>query len=368
MGAGDLTDPSVAGALEAYAMIREARFAEAEAAFELETTLSRIAAAYYLNRDAGEEMVLTLERETKAKIDSAMADLFGKGTREQAQMQLQILTLDREMQRRRLGGASDKPGEDTARKAVEARIAQLERELSAARFNQFGRDKDGTVGSSNNMMQRRIELLENTLERERLRLGAMGPGGRPADAQLLYMERQKQELEDRLRLARTESQIREQTIKVHDRSIPTDAEQARMARNLTGMMATTTSDLRDLSMKTRKEMIPSVDDATRAFQASDGAARVLADDAFRDRLIPRGYDVAGAFEAITAAANAKDGAAAELRLVAQAAAEARGELGKIKGGGGGGGGGNSIKPPNVGDGGIKPLGSSIGSALGSRGM
>ncbi len=244
-----------AGALEGYAAVKKAIEDTNEANFEYVKTLSKVAEMLKENVDVGKDYILGLENETKAKLDAAAAELFGKGTKEQVALQLQI---------------------DTLAKAI------LDREVK-------GHTRDN-------------------------------------DPQIRYMEAQQKALELLLRQQQAGSKVREDTIKYHDRTIPSDAEQEKKAKELTKMMAITTEDIRDLSRATKKDMVPAMDAARGAFNLSRDAARELGDLAFRGVLIPKSYDVAAAYDGIVAAANTDVDAINAHALAARAAADKLNEI------------------------------------------
>lgn len=316
-----------AGALEGFAAWRQGVLDADEAAYNSVKTLSRIAELYQQNADAGRDYVLVLEREQRDKINAAMADVFGKPTREQNSLNLQIDQLELAIERANSG--------------------------SGGRGTRYGPNDPANRGFAAD------PNVSGTANRHWNGYAwESGPGGGGSPPPVAAMEAQKRMLEGQLRQSQLVTRILEDGVKVNDRSALTGGEQATKARELSRAMLETTSSMRDLSTKNRKDIIPSMDEMRRGMVETRDASRVLSDDAFRHNLIPKSYDVAGAFDAINAAASALEGgaraAAAELNSVkAPGPAPAPGPT-------------PHIKPPNVGDGGLSP--SPFGAAMHGMGF
>lgn len=313
-GANWIETAKRAGALEGFAAWRQGVLDADDAAFQSVKTLSRIAELYDQNAAAGRDYVLVLEREQRTKIEQAMADIYGKPTREQSSLMLQIDQLDLAIQRANMGqgnrGTRYSPT-DPANRGFEA-----DRNVSGTanrHWNGYGWEP--------------------------------GPGGGGSPAPVAAMEAQKRLLEMQLRQAQTISKISEDAVKVNDRSALTAGEQIAKGKELARAMLETTTSMRDLSNKNRKDIIPSMDEMRAGMVLTRDAVRVLGDEAFRGNLIPKSYDVAAAFDSINAAAAALEGgaraAAAELNSVKAPAPAPSAPT-------------PHIKPPNVGDGGQAP--------------
>jgi hypothetical protein len=242
-----------------------------------------------------------------------MADVYGKPTREQSSLILQIDQLELAIQKANLGqgnrGTRYAPTDPANR----------------------GFEEDKNVSGTANRHWNGFAWVP-------------GPGGGGSPEPVAAMEAQKRLLEAQLRQAQTISKISEDAVKVNDRSALTAGEQIAKGKELARAMLETTSSMRDLSNKNRKDIIPSMDEMRQGMVLTRDAARVLGDEAFRNNLIPKSYDVAASFDAINAASAALEGGA-------RAAAA---ELNSVKAPGPAPAPTPHIKPPNVGDGGQAP--------------
>lgn len=348
-------DASKAGALEAYQAVIDMRDSETQAAYDLSSALSEVAVAFGLDKEAAIELTQKMQEQTRAKIEAAQAELFGKGTREQAQMELQIMILKRALEQGAIKGRSpdERPSADLS--DMNRHIQDLNRELSRLRANDMLRKNQYTQSSPDRAGFKpdpNIERLTRLIEHQQAVAGSM-QSTFPGDPQMQHIQYQIEALQRKLDLSRLNSDISQQEIKVHDYSIPTDSEQAARARELTGMMATTTGDMRRLSDITGKGLNPAMDAARASFQQSDGAMRVLTDDVLRGKMIPAGYDVAAAYQGIIEASHADVDAVNAHAAAVQAAADKINNI-QINPPSAAPAPQNSIRPPNVGDGGIVP--------------
>lgn len=235
--------PTMAGTEEALNTFSTEAFRVQEEAYNL----TKAIVGFGMAADRGE---VAFARFTKTMVqnaldlqNSALASIFGRGTREELTLQLQQAELDQRL------AALDIANEPQRR----ANAAQIE--MLNAQIAQFqGLDK-------NKMNEKQIEWVDKEIKAREEHIRAI----QKQNDDMMSQERMlRDEVQRRITLMDTENRIQQLRAKLLDATLPTEAEQAAMVLTLSGNIATLSGHMVESARILGDSLNPDFDAAARA--------------------------------------------------------------------------------------------------------
>lgn len=262
-----------AGALEATVITRDAD----EAAFNFTKTLSKVANSFERSREAAEKLVLSLARETLAKLKAAQSAIFSGPTQEVAALELQLANLEA---KRAEAALRITPQLEALQDQLDALRSRRKQDVKArtddpivAEVIQKGLGEDAR-GSINDFAES-TEAAEEALEEQ---IAAL-------ERELELIDREQGAVQRQIDLYQAQSDVLQAQIQLADKTLLTQKEQADKAAELNLQMGLASAAVRDFAQRAGVDIVEEMDAARNASKLLAEAVTLLDNEHIRKQFI-----------------------------------------------------------------------------------
>lgn len=322
-------DAVTAGGIEGQQLLADAETAAAAAAFNFTKKLAKVATAFQTSQRVAQQYVLTLAREAQAKTQAAASAIFGRPTREQANLQLRLAQINQSRSQaaigagnrlaslqQQLGGLEGTDRVDNQIRASQRLIDNLRNSARTTRNTNVRAEAERRLAAE----EARLKGLEEEKSQEERRRSAIEKEIAAIEESLAVYDRQAEAVQRQLDLEQARTDLLQAELVAADQTLLTAAEQESRARELIDATDENTTKQRELTETLGVDVIPEMDDFREANALLQDSIRVLNDEEFRAKFIP---NVDTAALRLSLLADAADNATTSLNAEELARADAR---------------------------------------------
>lgn len=311
-------DAMSAGAVEAIESMSRAQDDADRKAFEHSKTLSKLAVMYERNEAAAGRLFKTLASAALDAARAAGAAIFGRPTQESAALELKLANLDVE----RLGAeARLNPELDQLRRrledmgsGVDENVVNLKRQKAEydamlSNLRSLGTATAEEIEWARVQSENYQKLINDAEAQGNQERSIVEARIKAIEDEIASYDRRREAIEREIEQYNARQRVMEAELQLADKTLLTADEQRKKFEELLPQMADTSTAFRDISEKLGDDVIPEMDELRDKAGLLADATQVLADDKFRDTLIPAIDSLA---EHTRVAALAMDEAATEI--------------------------------------------------------